>query len=146
VKFALFTKYAKRDKEGKIKSPALSKFGISIPAQVKIVSNFNRITDDVDVKIILNAEHWAELSKNEKKSVLENMIRYIEIKEDKEGEPMTISESCDKVQLKMRHPDFYCEGFLDQLCKYGQDYLPWRDAKAIADNIKNAAPQNPDED
>lgn len=135
IHVALFVKYGKRDKEGNLKTPAISKNGIAIPAQIKVVSNFNRMTDDTDVKIILNAELWEELSKEEKVATLDNMLSYLQIKEDKTGEPLTISESCDKVQLKLRHPDFYCEGFLDVLNVYKKNYLPWQDAKNIADKV-----------
>lgn len=131
----LFIKYGKRDKEGNLKSPALTKNGIAVPAQIKVVSNFNRITDDTDVKIILNAELWEELSQAEKISTLDNMLSYLQIKEDKDGEPLTISETCDKVQLKLKHPDFYCEGFLDVLNVHKKNYIPWQEAKAIANRI-----------
>jgi len=140
IRVSLFIKYGKRDKEGNLKSPALSKNGVAIPAQIKVVSNFNRITDDTDVKIILNAELWEELSKAEKIATLDNMLSYLQIKEDKNGEPLTISESCDKVQLKLKHPDFYCEGFLDVLNTYKKNYIPWQEAKAIADRIVDADP------
>lgn len=131
----LFYKYGKRDKEGNLKTPALTKNGIAIPAQIKIVSAFNRMTDDTDVKIILNKELWDELSVDEKKSTIDNQLSYLQIKEDKLGEPIPISEDCDKVQLKLRKPDFYCEGFLDMLNIYKNNYLPWQDAKNIADKI-----------
>ena len=135
IHVALFVKYGKRDKEGNLKTPAITKNGVAVPAQIKVVSNFNRITDDTDVKIILNAELWEELSKEEKISTLDNMLAYLQIKEDKDGEPLTISESCDKVQLKLRHPDFYCEGFLDVLNTHRKNYIPWQDAKSIADKV-----------
>lgn len=131
----LFYKYGKRDKEGNLKTPALTKNGIAIPAQIKIVSAFNRMTDDTDVKIILNKELWDELSVDEKKSTIDNQLFYLQIKEDKLGEPILISDDCDKVQLKLRKPDFYCEGFLDMLNIYKKHYLPWQDAKNIADKI-----------
>lgn len=131
----LFYKYGKKDKEGNLKTPALTKNGIAIPAQIKIVSAFNRMTDDTDVKIILNKELWDELSINEKKSTIDNQLSYLQIKEDKLGEPIPISDDCDKVQLKLRKPDFYCEGFLDMLNIYKNNYLPWQDAKNIADKI-----------
>lgn len=134
----LFMKYGKRDKEGNLKSPAITKNGIAVPAQIKVVSNFNRITDDTDVKIILNAELWEELSQAEKIATLDNMLSYLQIKEDKDGEPLTISESCDKVQLKLKHPDFYCEGFLDVLNSHKKNYIPWQEAKAIADKVIDA--------
>lgn len=136
IHVALFVKYGKRDKEGNLKTPAITKNGIAVPAQIKVVSNFNRITDDTDVKIILNAELWEELSKEEKISTLDNMLSYLQIKEDKDGEPLTISESCDKVQLKLKHPDFYCEGFLDVLNTHGKNYIPWQEAKNIADKVQ----------
>lgn len=132
----LFYKYSNKDKDGNIKTPALSKFGISIPAQIKVVSNFNRLTDDIDVKIILNKEHWDELSTDEKKSTLDNMLHYLQVKEDKIGEPLTISEDSDKVQLKLKHPDFYCEGFLDLLKHYKKNYLPYKDAQTILKNTQ----------
>ena len=131
----LFYKYGKKDKEGNLKTPALTKNGIAIPAQIKIVSAFNRMTDDTDVKIILNKELWDELSIDEKKSTIDNQLSYLQIKEDKFGEPIPISDDCDKVQLKLRKPDFYCEGFLDMLNIYKKHYLPWQDAKNIADKI-----------
>ena len=131
----LFYKYGKKDKEGNLKTPALTKNGIAIPAQIKIVSAFNRMTDDTDVKIILNKELWDELSVDEKKSTIDNQLSYLQIKEDKLGEPIPISEDCDKVQLKLRKPDFYCEGFLDILNIYKNNYLPWQDAKNIADKM-----------
>jgi hypothetical protein len=135
IHVALFVKYGKRDKEGNLKTPAITKNGVAVPAQIKVVSNFNRITDDTDVKIILNAELWEELTKEEKISTLDNMLAYLQIKEDKDGEPLTISESCDKVQIKLRHPDFYCEGFLDVLNTHRKNYIPWQDAKSIADKV-----------
>ena len=132
IKIALFYKYGKRDKEGNLKTTALSKNGVPIPAQTKIVSSFNRITDNTDVKIILNKELWDELSQNEKESVLDNSLYYIEIKEDKMGEPIMISDDSDKVDLKLRKPDFYIEGFLNVMSEYKTNYLPWQDAHNIA--------------
>lgn len=136
IKIALFYKYGKRDKEGNLKTTALSKNGVPIPAQTKIVSSFNRITDNTDVKIILNKELWDELSQNEKESVLDNGLYYIEIKEDKMGEPVMISDDSDKVDLKLRKPDFYIEGFLNVMSEYKTNYLPWQDAHNIAQKVE----------
>lgn len=136
IKIALFYKYGKRDKEGNLKTTALSKNGVPIPAQTKIVSSFNRITDNTDVKIILNKELWDELSQNEKESVLDNSLYYIEIKEDKMGEPIMISDDSDKVDLKLRKPDFYIEGFLNVMNEYKTNYLPWQDSHNIAQKVE----------
>ena len=136
IKIALFYKYGKRDKEGNLKTTALSKNGVPIPAQTKIVSSFNRITDNTDVKIILNKELWDELSQNEKESVLDNSLYYIEIKEDKLGEPIMISDDSDKVDLKLRKPDFYIEGFLNVMSEYKTNYLPWQDSHNIAQKVE----------
>ena len=133
VKFGLFRKYAKLDKDGNIKTPAIVKNGQSVPAEIKLVSAFNRITDDIDVKIILNSEQWDDLKDVQKKAVIENMLAYLEIKTDKDGEPLTVSDSCDKILLKLKKPDFYCEGFLGMIVKYGDDYLPLGEAKSIVD-------------
>lgn len=136
INVQLFYKYGKRDKEGELKTPALQKNGKAIYAQTKIVSNFNRMTDDTDVKIILNKDLWDELSKEEKLAILDNELNYIQVKEDKEGEPLTISEDSDKVQLKLRKPDFYCEGFLEIMNIHQKNYIPWQDAKSIADKVQ----------
>ena len=136
IQIQLFYKYGKRDKDGELKTPALQKNGTAIYAQTKIVSSFNRITDDTDVKIIINKDLWDELSREEKLAVLDNELHYIQIKEDKEGEPLMISEDCDKVQLKLRKPDFYCEGFLDIMNIHQKHYIPWQDAKSIADKVQ----------
>ena len=136
INVQLFYKYGKRDKEGELKTPALQKNGKAIYAQTKIVSNFNRMTDDTDVKIILNKDLWDELHKEEKLAILDNELNYIQVKEDKEGEPLTISEDSDKVQLKLRKPDFYCEGFLEIMNIHQKNYSPWQDAKSIADKVQ----------
>ena len=135
IKIALFYKYGKYDKDGNLKSSGIVKNGIPIPAQTKIVSSFNRITDSIDVKILLNKEIWNDLNIDEKESVIDNCLSYIEIKEDKNGEPIMISESSNKVDLKLKKPDFYIEGFLDVLTQYKTNYLPWQDSKHIADKI-----------
>ncbi len=136
INVQLFYKYGKRDKEGELKTPALQKNGKAIYAQTKIVSAFNRITDDTDVKIILNKDLWDELSKEERIAILDNELNYIQIKEDKEGEPIYISEDSNKVQLKLRKPDFFCEGFLEIMNIHGKQYIPWQEAKSIADKVK----------
>ena len=51
-------------------------------------------------------------------------------------EPIPISEDSDKVQLKLKKPDFYCEGFLNLINDYGVDYIPYQDAKAIVNNLQ----------
>ena len=135
VKVKMFFKCGKYDKEGNLKTPALVKNGISIPSQTKIVSPFNRITDNVDVKIVLNKEYWDELDKTEKEAVLANALFYLEVKEDKMGEPITISDECDKVQLKFKKPDFYCEGFLELINEYKRKYIPWQESERITNNI-----------
>jgi hypothetical protein len=135
IKIQLFYKYGKKDKDGYLKTPALQKNGTPVYAQTKIVSAFNSITDEIDVKIIINKDLWDETSKDEKLSILDDQLNYIQIKEDKDGEPIMISEDSDKVQLKLRKPDFYCEGFLDILNIHGKNYIPWKDAKRIADKI-----------
>jgi hypothetical protein len=71
------------------------------------------MTDNVDVKIILNKEYWDELNTKEREGVIDNMLNYLEVKKDKMDEPIPISEDSDKVQLKLKKPDFYCEGFQD---------------------------------
>lgn len=136
IKIKMFFKYGKYDKEGNLKSPALQKNGTPIPAQIKIVSSFNRMTDNVDVKIILNKEYWDELSTHEREGVIDNMLNYLEVKKDKMDEPIPISEDSDKVQLKLKKPDFYCEGFLNLINDYGVDYIPYQDAKAIVNNLQ----------
>ena len=136
IKIKMFFKYGKYDKEGNLKSPALQKNGTAIPAQIKIVSSFNRMTDNVDVKIILNKEYWDELSAHEREGVIDNMLNYLEVKKDKMDEPIPISEDSDKIQLKLKKPDFYCEGFLNLIDDYGVDYIPYQYAKAIVNNLQ----------
>lgn len=135
IKVALFYKYGKRDKDGVLKTTGISKNGIPIPAQTKIVSSFNRITDSIDVKILINKEMWDDLVEDERVSVLDNCLSYIEIKEDKMGEPIMISEDSDKVDLKLRKPDFCIEGFLSMLNQHKTNYLPWQEMKHIVDKI-----------
>lgn len=135
INVKMFYKYGKYDKNDELKAPALTKNGIAIPAQIKLVSAFNRITDDVDVKIIINYEMWQELSDDERISVLDNLLYSIQTKEDKNGEPLFISEDCDKIQLKLRKPDFLIEGFVDVLREHKTNYLPWKDAHHISDMI-----------
>lgn len=137
IKIKMFFKYGKYDKEGNLKTPALQKNGTAIPAQIKIVSAFNRMTDNVDVKIILNKEYWDELNTKEREGVIDNMLNYLEVKKDKMDEPIPISEDSDKVQLKLKKPDFYCEGFLSLIEDYGKAYIPYQDAEHIVNNLAN---------
>lgn len=137
IKIKMFFKYGKYDKEGNLKSPALQKNGTPIPAQIKIVSAFNRMTDNVDVKIVLNKEYWDELSTNEREGVIDNMLNYLEVKKDKLDEPIPISDDSDKVQLKLKKPDFYCEGFLDLINEYGKQYIPYQECKQIVNNLQD---------
>lgn len=131
IKVKMFFKCGKYDREGNLKTPALTKNGVVIPSQTKIVSPFNRITDNVDVKIVLNKEYWDELSQEEREAVLANSLYYLEVKTDKMGEPLSISDECDKVQLKLKKPDFYCEGFLELIDQYKEKYIPWQDSEKI---------------
>lgn len=136
INVKMFYKYGKYDKEGNLKTPALQKNGIAIPAVIKLVSAFNRITDDTDAKIVINKDLWETLSSIEKTSIIDNLLYSIQIKEDKIGEPLYISEDSDKVQLKLRKPDFFIEGFLDLLNLYKKDYIPWQDADHISSKIE----------
>lgn len=131
VNVAVFYKYGKVNKEGFVTTPALTKNGIQIPAKINIVSNFNRMTDEVDVKIILNKEMWDEMKDDKKKVVYESMLSYLEVKEDDEGEPLYISEDSDRVQLKLKKPDFYVEGFFDLAKQYGDKYMPYAEIKKL---------------
>ena len=132
VKVSAFYKYGKFNKEGELTSPALQKNGTAIPAKITIVSNFNRMTDEVDAKIILNKELWDEMKDDERKVVFEDMLSYLEIKEDKIGEPLYISEDSDKVQLKLKKPEFYVEGFLDLAKQYDDKYIPFKSVKKLS--------------
>lgn len=132
VNVGVFYKYGKVNKEGYVTSPALQKNGIAIPAKINIVSNFNRMTDETDVKIILNKELWDEMKDDEKKVVFEDMLSYLEIKEDKIGEPLYISDDSDKVQLKLKKPEFYVEGFLDLAKTYDDKYIPFKTIKKLS--------------
>lgn len=132
VKVAVFYKYGKTNKEGFVTSPALTKNGVQIPAKINIVSNFNRMTDEVDVKITLNKEMWDEMKDDKKKVVLENMLSYLEVKEDDEGEPLYITEDSDRVKLKLKHPDFYVEGFFDLMKEYDKNYLPYEEIRKLS--------------
>jgi hypothetical protein len=142
----MFFKYGKYDKEGNLKTPALQKNGTAIPAQIKIVSAFNRMTDNVDVKIILNKEYWDELNTKEREGVIDNMLNYLEVKKDKMDEPIPISEDSDKVQLKLKKPDFYCEGFLSLIEDYGKEYIPYQDAEHIVNNLTKHTETTNDDD
>lgn len=132
VHVGVFYKYGKTNKEGELTSPALQKNGIAIPAKISIVSNFNRMTDEVDAKIILNKELWDEMKDEERKVVFEDMLSYLEVKEDKIGEPLYISEDSDKVQLKLKKPEFYVEGFLDLAKTYDDKYVPFKTIKKLS--------------
>jgi hypothetical protein len=133
----MFYKYGKYDKDGNLKTPALVKNGQPIPASIKIVSAFNRLTDNVDVKIIINKDIWDEYSKDRRKATLDGILNYLELKTDKIGEPISISDDSDKVQLKLKKPDFYCEGFISLVEKYGFNYDPIQDAKSIVGLLNN---------
>ena len=134
----MFYKYGKYDKDGNLKTPALVKNGQPIPASIKIVSAFNRLTDNVDVKIIINKDIWDEYSKDRRKATLDGILNYLELKTDKIGEPISISDDSDKVQLKLKKPDFYCEGFISLVEKYGLNYDPIQDAKSIVGLLNNS--------
>jgi hypothetical protein len=134
----MFYKYGKYDKDGNLKTPALVKNGQPIPASIKIVSAFNRLTDNVDVKIIINKDIWDEYSKDRRKATLDGILNYLELKTDKIGEPISISDDSDKVQLKLKKPDFYCEGFISLVEKYGLNYDPIQDAKSIIGLLNNS--------
>lgn len=135
INIELFYKYGKRDKDDNLKTPALQKYGKPIYAQTKLVSSFNRLTDDIDVKIVINKDIWDDLSDEERNAVLDNELASIEVKEDKEGAPIYISEDSDKVQLKLKKPDFFIEGYLDILNIHGKNYIPWKESKNIAEKI-----------
>ena len=136
IHIKMFYKYGKYDKNGDLRSPALQKMGKPILLALRIVSSFNRLTDDVDVKILINKDLWDEYSTDERKASLDGILHYLELKTDKIGEPIPISEDNDKVQLKMKHPDFYCEGFNCLAEKYGRNYIPIQEAQAIANLVK----------
>ena len=136
IHIKMFYKYGKYDKNGDLKSPALQKMGKPILLALRIVSSFNRLTDDVDVKILINKDLWDEYSTDERRASLDGILHYLELKTDKIGEPIPISEDNDKVQLKMKHPDFYCEGFNCLAEKYGRNYIPIQEAQAIANLVK----------
>lgn len=137
IHIKMFYKYGKYDKNGDLKSPALQKNGKAIPLAIRIVSSFNRLTDDVDVKILINKDLWDEYSEIERKASLDGILNYLELKTDKIGEPIPISDDNDKVQLKLKHPDFYCEGFNCMAEKYGSSYIPIQEAQFIANLINN---------
>lgn len=139
----MFYKYGKYDKDGNLKTPALVKNGQPIPASIKIVSAFNRLTDNVDVKIIINKDIWDEYSKDRRKATLDGILNYLELKTDKIGEPILISDDSDKVQLKLKKPDFYCEGFISLVEKYGLNYDPIQDAKSIVGLLNNLTVDKP---
>ena len=139
----MFYKYGKYDKDGNLKTPALVKNGQPIPASIKIVSAFNRLTDNVDVKIIINKDIWDEYSKDRRKATLDGILNYLELKTDKLGEPISISDDSDKVQLKLKKPDFYCEGFISLVEKYGLNYDPIQDAKSIVGLLNNSTVDKP---
>jgi hypothetical protein len=89
------------------------------------------MTDEVDVKIILNKEMWDEMKDDKKKVVYDSMLSYLEVKEEDDGEPKYISEDSDKVQLKLKKPDFYVEGFFDLVKKYDTKYIPFEEIKKL---------------
>ena len=132
INVAIFYKYGKTNKQGFVTSPALTKNGVEIPAKINVVSNFNRMTDEVDVKIILNKEMWDEMKADKKKVVFDSMLSYLEVKEDDEGEPLYITEDSDRVQLKLKKPDFYVEGFFDLAKKYDTNYIPFEQIKKLS--------------
>ena len=135
IHIKMFYKYGKYDKDGELRTPALVKNGKPIPMVIKIVSSFNRLTDNVDVKIVINKEMWDEYTKDQKVAALDGILHYLELKTDKIGEPIPISDENDKVQLKLRKPDFFCEGFNCLAEKYKNNYIPIQEAINIANLV-----------
>ena len=79
IHIKMFYKYGKYDKNGDLKSPALQKMGKPILLALRIVSSFNRLTDDVDVKILINKDLWDEYSIEERKASLDGILHYLEL-------------------------------------------------------------------
>ena len=121
VKVVMFFKYGKRDKDVNLKKNAISKNGAPCAAQVRLISAFNRQTDNYDVKIILDGDIWKDLSKEERIAVVDHELSHIQIVVDADGEPVMINEQSDKVKLKCIHDDIQMWGFSEIIDRHGKN-------------------------
>ena len=114
IQIGLFYLYPKLDKDGNSKGPSIKSQGVACAANIRIVSDLNRLTDNTDVKIVLAQEIWSKISKEEKEAILDHELYHLVIAKDpKTDEPLTISETSDKVKLKMKVHNIVLWGFSD---------------------------------
>ena len=119
VNVIMFFKYGKRDRDGVLKKPALVKNGVPCAAQIRVISPFNRQTDNYDVKIIIDGDNWRDLTKEEKIAIIDHELTHLSIVRDREGEPVMINEESDKVKLKLIRDDIQMWGFNDIMIRHG---------------------------
>ena len=95
-----------------------------------------QVTRPEEVPIeLFKDEMWDEYTKDQKIAALDGILHYLELKTDKIGEPIPISDENDKVQLKLRKPDFFCEGFNSLAEKYKNNYMPIQEAINITNLV-----------
>ena len=121
IKVIMYFKYGKRDRDGNLKKSALIKNGVPCAAMVRVISPFNRHTDNYDVKIILNGDFWRDLTKEEKIAVIDHELSHIRMIRDREGEPVMIDENSDKVKLGTVKDDIQMWGFNDIIVRHGKN-------------------------
>ena len=119
-------------KTGEAKGAALKKFGVACAAQVRVVSQKDRVSGLPDAIIDIDGEAWEkDWSADRRRAVLDHELTHVEIVRDEEG--VIKLDDCCRPRLKLRPDDWCINGFEVIAKRWGESAIEVESARKIAD-------------
>ena len=119
-------------KTGEPKGPALKKFGVACAAQVRVVSQKDRVAGLPDCIIDIDGEAWEkDWSADRQRAVLDHELEHIEIARDQDGAVKL--DDCNRPKLKLKPDDYCINGFEVIAKRWGDSASEVESARRVAD-------------
>lgn len=113
--------YARRDKNGMPKGPALKLHGYPALATIKVNSEDDRIQGKTDLTLKIDLDNWPELDGEERVALLDHELEHAVLIRDKDGQIEL--DNCNRPRIKLRPHDYQLGGFFNVLQRHKQRSL-----------------------
>ena len=109
------------NQNGESSGPPLKKNGYPVAALIKIVGLADRTAGMADVMLQLDAEQWKDMKMPRKDALLDHMLTYLNVKQDKDG--ATVTDDLGRPRLQRRKHDREV-GWFDEVVRRHQFEAP----------------------
>lgn len=123
--------FAETDKPGK---PALTKGGLPITAQIRVVSEEGRAAGGPDVLLVIDSDRWTYQSNEERYSLIHHELHHlipVNLLPALDGGSCCEIDSLGRPKIKIRKHDFEIGGFNLIVERYGDSSAEWKAVKQV---------------